>query len=139
MGFQMTPGGLSIEGVPPIEDWETLGAQLFHMQRNVPWWIGDMLAFGEARFGDDIMQCLPEDVSLEMVERFASVSRKFPIGDRNPSLSWTHHVIALRANEKLRAALLRVAERERMDTKEFTAYVNQSMRARQAANAAEGN
>lgn len=118
--FALLPGQLAVMKQAPIEVWEENAKLLFDMQKHVPWWIGDLVVFGEARFGDDFWQVPPESASEKMIQRFAGVSRAFKIDERVPGLSWTHHVTAMRIkSQKLRSALLRHAESEGMDGNAF--------------------
>ena len=129
--FALLPGGLSVVEVASLEEWEKRAGLVFDMQKYVPWWLGDLVVFGEAQWGDDFWQVPPLGASEQMLMRFAGVARKYPIGERNLSLSWTHHVIALRADEViLRRSLLRIAESKSMTSEEFRCYVSNLFGAR---------
>lgn len=122
--FALMPGKLVIHEMASIERWEEFLPQLFMMQKYAPWWLGDAVNFGEARFGDVFWQSVPMDASQKMIERFASISRKIPPEERVLSLSWTHHVTALRVEvPAVRRALLRKAENECLDTEQFSKLV----------------
>jgi hypothetical protein len=123
--FLLMAGALSAEDAT-IEAWEEGASQVMAMQRNVNWWIGDMVVFGEARWGDEFWQVVPMDASVSLLERCAGVSKKYPPGERFPSLSWTHHVHALRVKDKVaRRSVLRHAEREGMDSEEFRVFISE--------------
>lgn len=125
--FALLPGQLAVSNAP-IEEWEKYLPTLFAMQKYVPWWIGDSVVFGEARFGDDFWQAVPMDASEKLTQRFGGVSRKIPAEDRVLGLSWTHHVTALRIQHpKLRSALLRRAERDGLDTEAFGKLVRETV------------
>jgi hypothetical protein len=122
--FALLPGQLAITEQAPIEVWEENAKLLFDMQKHVPWWIGDLVVFGEARFGDDFWQIPPMDASEKMIQRFAGVSRVFKTSERLPGLSWTHHITAMRIKSpKLRTAFLRQAEEHAMDTQQFSEWI----------------
>lgn len=128
--FTLMPGSLAVD-VAPIEDWESHAKQIFDMQKYVPWWLGDMVVFGEAQFGDDFWQIPPEGVSEDMLSRFAGVARKYPVSERILGVSWSHHVTALKiSNSKLRRALLKIAESERLTSEEFRDYVRNFLKSR---------
>ncbi len=123
--FLLLPAALSTE-ISSIDEWESGVEQLVAMQRNVPWWLGDMVVQGEARFGDDFWQAVPLNASLSLLERCASVSRKYPPAERFISLSWTHHVIALRVKDPIaRRSVLRHAEREQLDGDSFREFITE--------------
>ena len=118
--FILTESGMFLDRPPVLEEWDGYTEMVFDMQRYVPWWIGDLVNYGEANFGDDVWQVVPMDVSENMVQRFASVAKKYPAEDRVPQVSWSHHVAALSiANKKLRQSLLKKAARDMMDGSAF--------------------
>lgn len=45
------------EGLP-YEQWERIGHLLQHMERNVQFWIGDWLRYGERRYGERYSQAI---------------------------------------------------------------------------------
>ena len=106
-----------------IETLEPEAAKLFFMQRNINWWLGDLINFGEARWGDDIWQAIPEDASETMLGRFVAHSKKIKPTDRVPGASWTMHSICAKIEPQLRKAVLNHAANERMDTEEFREYL----------------
>lgn len=119
--FVLLPAEMAATSVPSMSDWQDIAESLVHMQRHANWWLGDLMVSGEAQLGDDVWQAVPEGVSIELLERCAGVSRKYPPDKRNPNLSWTHHVMALRIpNEHVRQAALRQASENGMSTSEFS-------------------
>lgn len=122
--FALLPGQLAVMQHAPITEWEENAKLLFDMQKHVPWWIGDLVVFGEARFGDDFWQVPPQGASEKLIQRFAGVSRSFKTDERVPGLSWTHHVSAMRVKSpKLRTAFLRRAEADGMDSQAFSEWL----------------
>lgn len=123
--FALLPGQLAVVEPADIEEWEPAASKIFAMQKYVPWWIGDMVVFGESQFGDDFWQVPPEDSSEAMIRRYMGVARKIPPEDRCLALSWSHHVSALRiANRTVRQAALRRGESERMSSADFGRFVS---------------
>lgn len=110
--------------IPDDDDWQEIADDLVNTQRSINWWLGDLIAYGEAQIGDEIYQYFPTDVSESMLTRCANVSRAYPIGQRHETLSWTHHYEAMRLNPEWRKAALVRAELEQMDTGAFKAYVS---------------
>ena len=122
--FALLPSQLSIVKHAPIEEWEEAAQVVFGMQKWAPFWIGDMVLFGEARFGDEFWQVPPMDASRNSIDRFVGVTGKIKPEDRAKTLSFTHHMTAMRIKEpSVRAALLRRAESQMMDTEEFSQLV----------------
>ncbi len=107
--FTLTPKGLVMDRKPSPDDWENLGKVLGHIQRNINWWVGDMIVFGEAQQGDDIYQAVSETVSLDYIDRCSYMSRMFPPGTRQP-LSFTHHQAVASLKDPIRETLLKTAK-----------------------------
>jgi hypothetical protein len=123
--FALLPSSIAVHPAP-IEEWEKAAEQLVYMQKSIPWWVGDMVVFGEATWGDDFWSIVPMDASLSMLERHAGVARKYPPNQRNAALSYTHHVIALSIKDPIvRRSVLRHAEREGMDCDTFRAFISE--------------
>ena len=118
--FTLLPGSLVITKHAPIEEWEKAARTLFNLQKHSPWYIADMLNFAENQFGEEMWQLVPEDTSESFVSRLLSIGKKYPARDREITLSYTHHQMALRIRHpQLRRALLLRAANERMDTENF--------------------
>lgn len=110
--FVLAPSALLTTSPASIEDWTEISTVLCNIQRSVPWWLGDMLVLGEQTHGDDIYQALDETLSLDMLQRYAKVSREFPNTDRNATLSHSHHAQLASFPVGVRSALLARAELE---------------------------
>lgn len=123
--FLLIDGGLMFSNIPDEAEWEPMASELIRMQRHINWWLGDFIVKGEAQVGDDIYQAFDEDVSVSMLERCAAVSRAYPLDDRNPSISWSHHYMAMNLPPTIRSMALRKAEVEGMNTGEFKSYLSQ--------------
>lgn len=122
--FVCLPGQLAISSLDGIESWERSAQEIFSMQRHVPWWLGDLVLFGEARFGDDFWQVVPEGTEIKMLQRFAKVASEYRPEERVLELGWAHHSIGLRIkNKALRQAILQVAKSKYMDAKELGKYI----------------
>jgi hypothetical protein len=119
----LSDGFLVVDADATINDIEEHVEKLFFMQRNVNWWIGDLITFGEARFGDDIWQAMPMNASHGQMTRSAAQARKYKITERVPGASWTQHGMVASFTPALRKAILRQAVDACMDTTEFSNYI----------------
>jgi len=109
--FVLSPCGLEIAGVPDIEDWESMLKVLLWMARNHPWWIGDLITFGEARFGEDFYAAIdPDPATVDMISRHAGVARAIRPSERRKGLSWSHHRNVVSLNPAARKDILEYAE-----------------------------
>lgn len=123
-------GYLSISPEATVESIEPAAEKLFMMQANVNWWIGDLITFGEARFGDDIWQVVPHGVSPGYLDRVVAHSQKIKASDRvqGVGVSWTMHSMVMKFEPKVRRALLQKAAEEQMDTSQFSEFLKRTMK-----------
>jgi hypothetical protein len=90
--FTLKSTRLEINGLPELKDWEGTLNTLIWFSKNTPWWIGDLIKYGEARFGEGFYNTItPDPTTADMIGRHAAVARAFPVSQRDEELSWTHH------------------------------------------------
>jgi 5'-3' exonuclease len=76
-----------------LESLEEYGNHFADWQRGVPWWLGDLARYAEARWPDTWQQVFPEWVSPGLIARCKAVAQAYPNeADRNPLASWTIHM-----------------------------------------------
>ncbi len=103
------PGTLAEQAytLPPglsYAEWEAAGVSLRFMHKNINWWVGDWLVYGEAAYGQEAYQaCLDGLAALlgreaESVGQCAWVAARFPPAARQAGLSWSHHRAVLLDN-----------------------------------------
>jgi hypothetical protein len=124
--LQLMEGFLSLGPEATLESVEPAADVLFLMHRNVNWWIGDLVNFGEARWGDDIWQAIPDTVSERFIGRVVAHAKKYRPTERVIGASWTMHSMVAKLHPDDRRRLLRQAVDERMDTVGFTELVKSS-------------
>ena len=110
---------------------EDFGASLEYalfVQRNSPFWIGDLLLQAEAALGDDFYQQLDSGCSLEMIQRYVGVSRLVPKRNRVEGLSWSHHSYVAKVPVDKQLELLLYAKQEGLTSKQFATYVSERKR-----------
>jgi hypothetical protein len=129
--FHFTSVGVRISGKPEIAEWKGPLQFALWCQRAGPWWIGDLLNAGEDRFGETFSQMCEGAVSAEMLNRYASISRRVPLENRRPGLSWSAHAVTARLPHDVQKNLLLQAERHGWTTDE--------LRAKARAAAMQGN
>ncbi len=75
-----------------FEEWEELFNGLWLAQSALPWLLGDCLNAGEAAYGEDYSQALPESTrAKETLRVYKWVAEKNPVVTRVTELSWSHH------------------------------------------------
>lgn len=84
--FEITPNST-------IEELTDYGDQFAYLQRGVPWWIGDVARYAQARWPETWHQVFPEWVSPGLVDRCKGVAKSYPNeADRNPLCTWSQHM-----------------------------------------------
>ena len=108
--FILTPTCLTVAGGPPLEDWAGPLRFALWCQQGAPWWIGDLLNSGDARFGEMFSQVCEGSVSADPLPRYESVARRVPPENRRPGLSWSAHAAVARLPHALQRKMLDRAE-----------------------------
>lgn len=126
--FCFLPTTVTIQGKPAIEDW--LGPLQFALwcQRASPWWIGDLLNSGDARFGEAFSQACEGLVSADMLQRYEAVARKVPPENRRPGLSWSAHAAVARLPASRQREMLGLAEQHGWNSAELRSRVRRALR-----------
>lgn len=130
--FAFIPSMVVSTSAPNIQDFEQPLAYLLFFQKNIFWWIGDLLVSGEAKYGDDLFQYIPldESISQEMLDRCRAIAIAYPRTERNLNLSWTHHMVAANLDQNIRSAVLRKAETEGWNSGELRTYISKNWKKR---------
>lgn len=112
--FFLTPTRLTVGGGPghgpPLEEWAGPLRFALWCQQGAPWWIGDLLNAGDARFGEMFSQVCEGAVSADQLQRYESVARRVPPENRRPGLSWSAHAAVARLPHALQRKMLDRAE-----------------------------
>lgn len=126
--FHFTSVGVRISGRPSLDDWRGPLHFALWCQKSGPWWIGDLLNAGDDQFGEAFYQMCGEGISPDMLNRYASVSRRVPIGNRLASQSWSAHAAVARLAGPQQRRMLREAERRGWSSEELRVKVRDFMR-----------
>jgi hypothetical protein len=84
--------GLTWLREPTLEQYLNLGSMFSYAADAYQWAIGDLIAYGQGKFGEEWSQ-IEHNLGLSetTLEVLASVARKVPPARRNPELKWSHH------------------------------------------------
>lgn len=110
--FRFASSAVSVEGRPPVDEWVDPLQFALWCQKASPWWIGDLLHAGDARFGESFYQACEGMVSADQLQRYVSVARRVPAENRNPNLSWSTHAVVARFPAAEQPTWLDRAERQ---------------------------
>lgn len=91
-GGMLTRTSLSLPASLEAEQYEQIGRALASMKETVQWAVGDWLAFGERRYGEEAYQLQEASgLSEESRAQYVRVSTRVEPHRRVAELSWTHH------------------------------------------------
>jgi hypothetical protein len=126
--FCLSSTTVRIDGKPAVEEW--LGPLQFAIwcQRASPWWIGDLLNAGDARFGEAFSQACQGIVSPDMLQRYESVARRVPPRNRRAGLSWSAHAAVARLDPDQQREILDRAEENGWNSEELRVQVRKQLK-----------
>ncbi len=75
-----------------LSEWSRAGQRLGVMNRCSPWWIGDWICYGNAKFGEKYSRAAKiTDYDIQTLMNMVYVASHFEISRRRENLSWSHH------------------------------------------------
>jgi len=101
------------------------------MERAVGWWIGDWWVYGEQKYGERVAAVRSETwagPNFETCMTYGSVVRKFPTSIRIEGVSFAHHRLVVRLDDKEARALLKDAARNDWSIQQLRTKVKQRRR-----------
>jgi hypothetical protein len=76
----------------PIDRWKAVGARLAAYSDAASWWLGDWLAFGQAKYGRRYKEGIAlTGLEYQTLRNYATVARRFDVSRRRDNLSFQHH------------------------------------------------
>jgi hypothetical protein len=117
-----------------LEEWLESGRRLGLLGRNVAWWIGDWLRYGNHAYGERYVRAARiTGYDAQTLMNMVYVASHFPPTRRRGSLSWSHHaeIAALEPNEQ--DTWLDRAETERLSVRCLRQELRAQLRSTPAA------
>ena len=135
--------GLQLPPDITLEEWASAIRHADAIVESSPWWLADLMAYGETKFGQRHSQMLPtpeEDptgVSQSRMKQAAWMASKYPRNQRVEGLSYTHHRLAAELEPEARIGVLRAAVEAspRWSTRELDAVVKEKQQQARAIEA----
>jgi hypothetical protein len=101
-GMDFTMQRARIEPGLPFDQWASGVYMIDTVQRGAPWWLGDMLLYGEQEYGESYAQVMEHtEMSYSTLTTYKSVAKAFPPHERRQGVDWSKHEAC--------AALMRLA------------------------------
>lgn len=116
-------GRLILRDGLPFERFEEIVQSLEYIQRNLNWYIGDALAYGERTYGEECYQAFSGfermGFGIERLRQCGWVAERVLPSTRIPALSWSHHRAVAALPEPQQAEWLGRAVEEDMTVNEL--------------------
>ena len=115
----LKPSGLDLPDEFTFQEWADLGGMIGGVVRNRQWWTGDWVLAGE-RFGERYSQHIDSlGYTYESLANCVSICRRFHSGMRNVHLSFKHHAVVAKLDDKEARNWLTQAEDQGWSTSKF--------------------
>lgn len=113
---------------PSFNEWSEAVNNSIMKRVRAPWIIGDLMNYGELKFGPTSWQVLDECiVQYHTLENWRWVCRQYEPSRRRESLSWSHHETVARMPDKQQDEWLDIAERKRLSVHDLRYAVKGKM------------
>jgi hypothetical protein len=76
----------------PIDRWKAVGTRIAAYSDAASWWLGDWLAFGQAKYGRRYKEGVAlTGLEYQTLRNYTAVARRFDVSRRRDDLSFQHH------------------------------------------------
>jgi hypothetical protein len=114
----VTPVAWRAQANLALEEWLESGRKLGLLGRNVPWWIGDWLRYGNHAYGERYVRAARvTGYDTQTLMNMVYVASRFQPTRRRGNLSWSHHAEVTALDPAEQDAWLDRAEAERMSVR----------------------
>jgi hypothetical protein len=81
-------------------DWVVEGRRIGAMGRGSPWWVGDWVLYGTARWGERYSEAVKiTGYDIKSLRNMRYVASRFSMSLRRDVLSWSHHALLAALDE----------------------------------------
>lgn len=130
----MTPVAWRAEPDLPLEEWLESGRKLGLLGRNIPWWIGDWLRYGNHAYGERYARAARiTGYDAQTLMNMVYVASHCPPTRRRGNLSWSHHAEVAALDPEEQDAWLDRAEAERLSVRCLRQEIRTQLRGSDAA------
>lgn len=115
-GVHFVGSHVTLDDGIPFRSWRALMAFLFTTERNIRWWCGDLIAYGERHYREESYQAIEAATGYAAgtIANFAAVARAIPPSRRRESLEFSHHAAVAGLPPAEQDELLDRAERDHL-------------------------
>jgi hypothetical protein len=135
--------GWSAAGRVDYPEWAREGRRIGLICRASPWWIGDWLLYGTAKWGETYTAAARiTGYDPKTLRNIRYVASRFDLSLRKDELTWSHHALLASLDRDRRRRWLERASRERLSVEdlrtELAAERNRRLRERRRGHALAG-
>jgi hypothetical protein len=90
--FTMTPTGIVVTSDPTLDEWNAATTWAQRTEKASPWWVADLIEYGERVFGEKYSQALDcTDYTEQALKDITYVARNVAPSRRRHDVSFSHH------------------------------------------------
>lgn len=123
--FKLLSNGVLPIGNPTFEQWEFALKFVQKSEQAVHFWLGDLLLYGEAKWGEMYSQAIDATgFEYGTLANDKNVAKSIPQDIRKPNLSFEHHKVVAKLEPDKQEEWLEKAEQENLTVKELRRELN---------------
>src|SRR2546421_7807218 len=112
-GFRFHEQGLTAVGSPTRAQWVQCLHYLVHLEKHVHFWIGDLLTYGESRWGETYTEMIEgTGYDYGTLRNLKWVAGQVDVAQRRENLTFAHHQEVVRLAPAQQRLVLARAEKE---------------------------
>lgn len=125
--FRLTATGVIASGSPTFKQWELALKWCEAAQQASPWWVADLLAYGEKTYGSTYAAAIDATkYTEESLRNLKSIAKAVQLSRRRDNLSFTHHAEVASLPPQQQDYWLDKAETEELSTHALRRQIHES-------------
>jgi hypothetical protein len=119
-------------------DWVVEGRRIGAMGRGSPWWVGDWVLYGTARWGERYAEAVKiTGYDVKSLRNMRYVASRFDTSLRRDTLSWSHHALLAALDEEEQVNWLERAVADKLSVDDLRIELRAARRGGYSATAIE--
>ena len=128
-GFRLTATGVVIEGNPELGEWKAAMQFVSRTGGSSMWWLGDLLAIGDAKYGELASQDVGDGrYEQKTLYQAKWVAENVQFSMRIENLSFTHHSLVAGMSPAEQNEWLEKADKEKLSAAKLRTHIQESKR-----------
>jgi hypothetical protein len=111
------------------QDWVFEGRRIGAMGRGSPWWVGDWLLYGTARWGERYSEAVKiTGYDTKSLRNMRYVASRYDLSLRRDVLSWSHHALLVALDLEERSSWLERAVSDKLSVDDLRVELRAAQR-----------